>query len=111
MINYQAEIELENARTARIAGKEGLARVCARRAAGFEIRAYLMRIGVSTEGLSANDLLKNQTIRLHLPGNIYPQLERLVTRVDSNYQLAPEIDLIEDAKVIINVLKILEEKK
>ncbi len=110
MVKNQVEIELENARSARMAGKEGLSRVCARRAAGFAIRAYLTSVGESTEGLAINDLLKNQVIRGLLPESIYSQLEHLVTRVDSNYQLAAEIDLIEDAEDIIKVLNNLEEK-
>jgi HEPN domain-containing protein len=106
----QIESELENARSARLAGKEGLARVCARRAAGFAIRAYLSGIGVSTEGLSINDLLKSPIARSQLPENIFTQLDHLVTRVDNNYQLAAEIDLVKDAKEIIELLNNFEEK-
>lgn len=105
------EKELENARAARAAGKEGLARVCARRAAGMAIREYLRVKAINSEAYSLNDLIKSDLIRGELPGNIHPFLEHLSTRVDTNYQLDAGIDLIGDAEAIIEVLFNLQEKK
>ena len=54
-IEYQKE--LEQAISARAAGKEGMARVCARRAAGIVIGEFLLRRGYTNPGPSAYDRL------------------------------------------------------
>lgn len=111
MALQQAASELKNAHAARTVGKEGLARVCARRAAGMAIREYLRGKGINTEIYSLNDLLKSESIRVELPEKTHALLEHLITRVDANYQLDAGIDLIGDAEAIIDLLFYLQEKK
>ncbi|HUF39427.1 MAG TPA: hypothetical protein VMN57_12955 [Anaerolineales bacterium] len=52
------EAELRRAAEARRAGNEGMARVCARRAAGVVVRAYFDRSGWVPRGMSALNLLR-----------------------------------------------------
>jgi len=97
--------ELEKARSARKSGFVGKSRVLARRAAGLAIREYL-RVQISPLlDLSLNDLLKDQTVRELVPKSIHATLDRLTTRVNLDYQLPAEMDLLMDAEDVINILQ------
>lgn len=93
--------ELKIALKAREKGNEGMARVCARRAAGMAVREYLDQQGRDAENLNNYEILLDPGIREILPEKIIPSLEHLTMRVDENYKLPAEIDLIADAETVI----------
>jgi hypothetical protein len=90
----QAEIELAHAHSARMEGKEGRARVCARRAAGITAREFLNRCGVRARSGSAHDAL--QTLA-EFPG-LAPDLRQaaihLTARVAEDFTLPADMDLL-----------------
>jgi hypothetical protein len=106
-----AQMELEKAYEIRQNGNEGMARVLARRAAGMSIREYLGQKGFDQRGLSLNALLKDAEARKSLPALIYEPLDRLSTRVNMDFQLPLNFDLLLDAKMVINYLSMLLENK
>lgn len=96
--------ELENAEKARRNENEGMARVCARRAAGMAAQDFLFRQGVQLRRGSAYDALK---LLLTFPG-LQPHLQaaaaHLTATVSQEFTLPEEIDLIADAKKLIGGL-------
>jgi hypothetical protein len=97
--NWKVELhaEFDRAESARAAGKEGQARVCARRAAGIAIREYLTRRGYPNTSASAYDLLN---LFSGLPG-VAPDLkliaDHLTLRVTEEFELPLEADLVAEA--------------
>ena len=102
MSDLPARIDAELALgRAAVAGNPGRARVCARRAAGWAIRAwYRAREGPGWGG----DAMK-QLHRLRADPAVPPALraaaERLTTQVDHEHQLPFRDDPLEDARAII----------
>jgi hypothetical protein len=98
-MDWQQEIdaELEKARQARARGNEGLARVCARRAAGRAAREYLDRRGVHPASLSAYDLLNQIKNDPQLAPHLRLIADHLTLRVNENFQLPVDADLIAEA--------------
>lgn len=97
-------IELANATSAREAGNEGRARVCARRAAGIVAREWLARRGITARSASAYDALK----RLADSPALLPQ-QRVLARhltmsVNSDFRLPDGVDLIADASQLCEQL-------
>ncbi len=81
--------ELNQARQAQRQGKAGLARVCARRAAGWAIQEYLIQQGAESGGSNAFDQIKHfATLKGHAP-EIYTILEHLTVKVAKD---SPEED-------------------
>lgn len=97
--------ELETALQARREGREGRARVCARRAAGLAARAYLARQGYSMDRISAFDALQQLRGHAGLPEAAETLLEHLTRRVDSQFSLPLELDLLEDARQLVDLLR------
>lgn len=98
------ETELENAERARLAGNEGRARVCARRAAGIAARDFLTRHGTRLHNTSAYVAL--QTI-VDYPGlalDLRAAAVHLTTRVTDEFTLPMQADLIADARKLIGGL-------
>lgn len=95
----QVEAELQHAQSARSAGDEGRARVCARRAAGAAARSYLSCLGLPA-GPSVMDNLHLLSSRADLPARIQTGIQRLLLRVDADYRLPDEIDLIQEARLV-----------
>lgn len=91
----QIEIELAQAREARAAGNQGLARVCARRATGPALRAVFGRQG------SALDLLRAVQQMEWLSPRSRQAVERLLQKVDERFELSGGWDLVEEAKILI----------
>jgi hypothetical protein len=93
----QLNKELRQALEARQNGNEGRARVCARRAAGLVIGEYFRRRNISVRSSSAYDHLG---VLQKLP-DAPPEAKRLaghfLQRVDAEYHLPFEIDLIDEA--------------
>jgi hypothetical protein len=105
----EIEAELEMAQSARMAGNEGRARVCARRAAGLAARDFLNQHGFKP---SSRDRQGSAYTALQaladFPG-LAPELVQaalhLTMRVSGEFQLPPEVDLIVEAKNLIGGLK------
>lgn len=91
----QIESELQQAREAQLTGNPGLARVCARRAAGIAIRKWLGQAGDAMKQLGR--LQADQ----RMPENVREAARRLSTKVQLDHTLPFESDPIEDARVII----------
>jgi HEPN domain-containing protein len=90
--------EIEQARSARSQGNEGKSRVCARRAAGIVITEFLARAGDLPPSGSSYDLLRWMNARPGLPAEVYQSVSKLALRVDTEYKLPEEIDLIVEAE-------------
>ena len=97
--------ELERGASARSAGLEGRARVCARRAAGMAVRAYLAGRGETSGSLSAYDLLAELQTLPGVPAEARQAAGLLLERVDENYALPPEIDLLAEARRLAEALE------
>jgi hypothetical protein len=92
--------ELDFAVEARQAGKEGRARVCARRAAGWAVVIYRRKINDPSDNENA---LTNLTwLRENHPQDaIQRAAARLITRVGEDYRLPHSQDPLKDAELII----------
>ena len=103
-------VELEQAESARSVGNEGMARVCARRAAGIAAGVYISRNGYQFSGTGAYDRLK---YLCEIPG-ISPEIksvaEHFLVRVTPDHTLPIEADLIEEARWLTNNLLDLPQK-
>ena len=104
-MGFSAEIrlELERAEAARAAGNEGRARVCARRAAGSAARDYLARHGVRPRTLY--NALEALAAFPRLAPDLRQAAVHLTTRVDGEFHLPPEIDLLAEARKLIGGLQ------
>ena len=100
MKDWREEIqaEIERAEAARARGNEGQARVCARRAAGIAAREYLARRGEIVRTPSAYDLLNLLKDDPRLPPDLKQIAEHLTLRVNEEFKLPMDVDLIEEAK-------------
>jgi hypothetical protein len=93
--------ELQSAAGWRRRGKEGRARVCARRAAGWAARMYFQRQRISTRaGMNAYRLLEELTARQDVGLDLRQAAERLITRVTVSGSWPFEEDPIQDAELI-----------
>ena len=106
-IKTKIEEELTRGAQARQEGYEGRARVCARRAAGIAIRAYLEGIGKPVPAQSAYDLLRYLEAETGIPLEIRKAAEHLLARVNENFSLPEEIDLLAEARWMIDRLEAL----
>ena len=107
-IQIKIQEELLLAKQSRLEGNEGRARVCARRAAGAAVLDYLIK-----QGKLINPENTYQTLVIFrsikgLPDRVEQALDRLIQRVDHEYQLPPGVDLIKEANILINFIKMGE---
>ena len=93
--------ELGRAESARSSANEGMARVCARRAAGIAIRALFTAAGESIPDPSAYVLLARLQAMESTPAEIKTIAGNLLTRVNPDYTLPPQTDLIAQARMLI----------
>lgn len=100
--------EMDLANSARTKGNEGMARVCARRAAGIAVRKFLVSKGYGPDYLNNFEILNDPSCRKLMPLEIIRSLDNLTMRVDENYNLPIEIDLIADAENVISKLTEVE---
>jgi len=100
----QIEAELAHAEAARRDGFEGRARVCARRAAGLAIRAYAQRHGLDLPYSSAYDLLISLADISSIPDEARQAALLLTERVDTDFKLPADVDLISEARRLIAAL-------
>lgn len=99
-MDWQSEIdnEFEKALQARARGKEGQARVCARRAAGVAIREYLTRQGIQPSSTSAYDLLNQIKEDPRLASDLRRIADHLTLRVTEEFKLPVNADLVTEAR-------------
>ena len=90
--------EFTRAEQARARGNEGQARVCARRAAGIAAREYLARRGETIRTPSAYDLLNMLKEDPHFPADLKQIAEHLTLRVNEEFKLPVDVDLIVEAR-------------
>jgi HEPN domain-containing protein len=100
MTDFQIKIqaELDKAKQARAKGNEGQARVCARRAAGIAAREYFARQGKTFRTPSAYDLLNELVHETGISGELRQSAEYLTLRVNEEFKLPVDVDLIEEAR-------------
>lgn len=96
--------EIQNAYAARQAGNEGKARVCARRAAGLVAEQYLYKRRILVNGPSAYDHLRRLQSVPDLPHQAAEISARLLLRVTTEFKLAVQADLIDDALELRRIL-------
>ncbi len=101
-IAYQHEFE--HALSARSSGNEGMARVCARRAAGIVIGEYLERRGVTNLTHSAYGRLTMFTDLPDVNQNLKLIVGHFLLKVDHDQKLPGNIDLIADVQFLENEL-------
>ena len=97
------ESELEQAERARLAGNEGRARVCARRAAGIAARGFLAR-HMRLPDRSAYTALQALADYPGLAPDLRSAALHLVLRVTEEFTLPEDADLIADARKLIGGL-------
>ena len=100
----EIEAEMEKAVRARLAGNEGRARVCARRAAGRAARAYLTSHGVILRDSSAYTALQVLAEFPALAPDLRIAALHLTTRLTPDFTLPVDADLISDARKLIGGL-------
>jgi hypothetical protein len=105
-MNWQTEIqeELEKAEQARARGNEGQARVCARRAAGIAAREFLTRQGTRPPSVSAYDLLNLLKSDPRLSSDLRSIADHLTLRVNEEFKLPVNADLIAEARTFCQEL-------
>lgn len=97
--------ELDQAESARSTGNEGMARVCARRAAGIALGEYFHRCGLTGYGTNIHERIiffKSLPISNDRVEEI---LDHLLLRVNEDHKLPIEIDLIEETRLLIEYLQ------
>jgi len=104
--DWQAKFdrEMKMAEMARSQGNEGKARVCARRAAGAVVGEFLQRQGVSTVNITAYDRVRMLKGWPDLALGVSDVVDHMTMRVDMDYQLPSDLDLIEDARWLAETL-------
>lgn len=103
-IESEINTELKRAEEARSRGNEGQARVCARRAAGIAAREYLIGKGIRPPSASAMDLLQLLKDDPLLPPDVKRIADLLMLRVNEEFNLPVQADLIAEARTLCNVL-------
>ncbi|MCU0487545.1 MAG: hypothetical protein MUE67_01185 [Anaerolineales bacterium] len=92
------EAELRQARSARANQKEGMARVCARRAVGIVIGIYLSKLGYQSPSNSAYDRLRFLIALPDLPEDSREVARHFLVKVDPDYRLPINVDLLAEAE-------------
>lgn len=93
---FQAEIfEAEKARNSE---NEGMARVCARRAAGIVIQEYFTRTGRLAPGRSAYDYLRRLAALPDTEADVRQVVEHFLVRITPEHNLPIEADLLAEAR-------------
>lgn len=95
---HRLQSELRQADTARAAGNEGKARVCARRAAGIIIGEFFQRRGGLQPGPSAYDRLKFLRQQPEISREIREVTGHFLIRITPEHELPVDADLIAEAR-------------
>jgi hypothetical protein len=99
------QLEIDHALAARENGLEGRARVCSRRAAGYAIRAYLENRRVDTPDISALALIRQLDNLTSVSPQVKKVTEHLLMRVNEDFKLPVETDLIVEALWLVDYLE------
>jgi len=91
------EHEIHQAEIARSKGNEGMARVCARRAAGIAIGEYLHRQSIDVDP-GAYDRLRYLSTLPEISQQARLATRRLLTRVAPDHTLPQDVDLIAESR-------------
>ena len=92
------EAEIQQAEEARRKGNEGMARVCARRAAGVVVGEYFLRKNLPDPNESAYDRLRLLRSLPDVSSAVKDSAERLIERVTPEHTLPNNADLIAEAR-------------
>ncbi len=95
---HRFDKELEMAERARASGNEGMARVCARRAAGIVVAEFLRLQGIELKTPSAYDYLRYLSQSPIAPPDVKTVVEHFLTRITPDYRLPVEADLIAETR-------------
>jgi hypothetical protein len=104
-VKAEIEAELMRAEAARARGNEGQARVCARRAAGIAAREYLAGRAQVMRTPSAYDLLQLLRDDSSLAEELRQSAAYLTLRVNEEFKLPMNVDLIAVARQLCEGLK------
>lgn len=96
--------ELDRAEQARHSGNEGMARVCARRAAGAAVSAYLRGIGIPSPGKSAYDHLRYLASLPETDVLVRELANHFIIHITPEHELPVQADLIADARRLAEIL-------
>lgn len=97
--------ELDLGESARAMGNEGMARVCARRAAGIALGEYFLRSGLTGYGSSVHErliLFKSMATSNNHAKEI---ADHMLLRVNEDHKLPTDIDLIQETRWLIKYLQ------
>jgi len=100
----QIDAELANAETSRAGGLEGRARVCARRAAGIAIQEYFQQRQLETSKKNSYELIEALTLMPDIPEDLRQMAALLCKRVNEDYDLPVQADLIVEARKLARSL-------
>ncbi len=96
--------ELERAVRARSEGNEGMARVCARRAAGIVVGEYLLRRGFTGTHDSTYDRLSIFMGLLDIDGELKERCSHFLLKVNLDHRIPGDPDLVREAKWLEHAL-------
>ena len=103
-VAFMVASELAMARAARQKGNEGMARVCARRAAGWAAAWHLARRTGRPFGVNAYDTLLLLARWQGAPPDLRAAARRLTTRITLDHRLPFDEDPLQDAEAIVRAL-------
>lgn len=86
--------EMETGYSARASGLEGKSRVCARRALGIIIAEYFTRLGLPSPGPSIQERISALKNLETLPIQNQEIIDHFVIKVDEEYNLPIDVDLL-----------------
>ena len=101
---------MEWAFQARLDGNEGLARVCSRRAAIAAVQGYAGAHDIPIKNLKGIHVLEWCAINESIPTTARGNAARLLTRVDEDFTLPSDLDLIIEATQLIRTLEKIPNK-
>ena len=95
---FKLEKELETANAARLRGNEGMARVCARRAAGMAVGEYLTRQGYEVHTPSVIARLRFLLTLPELSSETRQVAEHFLIHLDEDHMMPIDADLVAEAR-------------
>jgi len=112
-VKDRIQAELQQAHAARESGNEGRARVCARRAAGIAVQAYFdhMQVPYPAGSKNALDFLTRLRGLDQAPAEIHEIAGHLLTRVNPDYQLPIQADLLAETEVLVSRIEALIQER
>lgn len=100
----KCQLELTQAELARRKGNEGMARVCARRAAGHIIRTYFESQGKHPPAAGAYQLLRGLSEEAGVSEGVRQVAHQFTLPITFEHELPVDTDLIEDVRWLAHEL-------